>query len=138
MFFLTLLNAHQIPTLPDPMFTPPSLQVMRLLNNTALSYGVTSLPHDKGSKPTWPSQSTLDLVRAIGAAPTCLILGAGEFLHINKSRLHAFRKLGGEASVNHGACYSVAWDWAFEVCSFAHFFVRYWRLVIRGHLHPCC
>ena len=92
-------------------------------------------PHDSGAKPPWPTAGQIDALRRLGYCPSVFTLEAGEFLHINKGRLHAFRKkqpallLGGaDASGARAAtatatgvgsapeefCVSVAWDWLYQ------------------------
>ena len=60
--------------------------------------------------------------------PTHVILGPGDYIHINKGRLHAFRKVTSDAnhalqqkqnagigmSTSIDICVSVAWDWMFK------------------------
>ena len=79
-------------------------------------------PHDDATLSTaekpWPSQDTLDFLRdELHACPASIVLGPGEFIHINKGRLHAFRKKKPPAGQRESAkdvCISVAWDWMFQ------------------------
>ncbi len=50
-------------------------------------------PHDEGTKPPWPCAAQIAELAALGYCPSTFILEPGEFVHINKGRLHAFRKL---------------------------------------------
>jgi hypothetical protein len=77
-------------------------------------------PHDDATQLTaekpWPTQKTLDYLRdELNAGPSTLVLGPGEFIHINKGRLHAFRKKAPKRPETvDDVCISVAWDWMFE------------------------
>ena len=89
--------------------------------STALSmlgYALRDKPHDDVSvrkKPAWPSEDKLEILRRLNMAPTCFVLEAGEYVHINKSRLHAFRKqTPNDADADEDICVSVAWDWIFQ------------------------
>lgn len=64
----------------------------------------------------WPTEGTLEHLRdEMHAGPASFVLGAGEFVHINKGRLHAFRKkCPGTTETAKDICISVAWDWMFE------------------------
>ena len=48
-----------------------------------------------GPKPKWPTPAQIDRLRDLGAAPSHFVLEAGDFVHINKARLHAFRTPAG-------------------------------------------
>ena len=90
-------------------------------------YSVRTEPHADEEfrvKPSWPTKETLGKLNAAGISYTALTLSHGEYLHINKGRLHIFRK-----STNQGPhvsledlqrrkwqdiCVSVAWDWVYE------------------------
>lgn len=92
--------------------------------------GLNSLPHGKGEKPFWPSAASIRSLDRMGALPTCFSLREGELVHINKARLHAFRKIEmptGQSTSNcsnptrsnirpfpSNVCVSVAWDWTFQ------------------------
>lgn len=81
---------------------------------------IALLPHDDqeqlATPRLWPSSACLESLARAGAGPTCVRLRPGETIHINKARLHAFRKRGCSTGAGdedgHGACFSVAWDWA--------------------------
>ena len=77
-------------------------------------------PHDDAVLSTatkkWPTRETLKCLRdELNSGPASLVLGPGEFIHINKGRLHAFRKKApaGPETVDN-VCISVAWDWMYE------------------------
>ena len=44
-------------------------------------------------KPDWPEEKQLDRLRNQGLQLSHFVLEPGDFVHINKGRLHAFRKL---------------------------------------------
>lgn len=79
-------------------------------------------PHDDATLSTaekpWPSQDTLDFLRDdLHTCPASIVLGPGEYIHINKGRLHAFRKKKpppGQRESAKDVCISVAWDWMFQ------------------------
>jgi len=111
--------------------------------------GLYSMPHGDGlgRKPPWPSNDMIEECEQMGYCPSVFILEPGDLVHINKGRLHAFRKMStsklpdwdchakrrqnlvelkgiaGEEKM----CVSVAWDWMYrgvspaginrEVCS---------------------
>ncbi|CAN0423568.1 unnamed protein product, partial [Ascophyllum nodosum] len=50
------------------------------------------LPHGPGQKPPWPSEAAIDRLRELNFCPSVFTLEPGEFVHIGKGRLHAFRK----------------------------------------------
>ncbi|CAM9759736.1 unnamed protein product, partial [Phaeothamnion confervicola] len=101
--------------------------------------GIFEEPHAAGSdKPRWLTEACLRRLWEAGACPTRLTLGPGEYLHINKGRLHAFRKMQTErlpqAELQRrqrqqllqirklgDVCISVAWDWLFQGGSAAAF-----------------
>jgi len=95
--------------------------------------GLYGLPHGDGlgAKPDWPSVDAIEECRRMNYYPSVFVLKPGQFVHINKGRLHAFRKLSPTAlplndchrqlrldaiaddklgSIEH-LCVSVAWDW---------------------------
>eukprot|EP00903_Cladosiphon_okamuranus_P010291 g9742.t1 len=72
-------------------------------------------PHSDGTTPPWPSDEAVERLRELNFCPSVFTLEPGEFVHINKGRLHAFRKeqpLPGEDPGS--VCVSVAWDWVFN------------------------
>jgi hypothetical protein len=95
--------------------------------------GLYGLPHGDGlgAKPDWPTTDAIEECRRMNYYPSVFVLKPGQFVHINKGRLHAFRKLSPTAlppndchrqlrldtiaSDNLGSmerlCVSVAWDW---------------------------
>ena len=95
--------------------------------------GLYGLPHGDGlgAKPDWPTTDAIEECRRMNYCPSVFVLKPGQFVHINKGRLHAFRKLSPTAlppndchrqlrldtiaSDNLGSmerlCVSVAWDW---------------------------
>uniref|UniRef100_A0A7S4EEL1 DUF6824 domain-containing protein n=1 Tax=Pseudo-nitzschia australis TaxID=44445 RepID=A0A7S4EEL1_9STRA len=103
--------------------------------------GLYSVPHGDGlgKKPPWPSNDMVEECKTMGYCPSIFILEPGDLVHINKGRLHAFRKMstsklpdwdchakprqnlveskgmvGGEK-----LCVSVAWDWMYRGVSSA-------------------
>ena len=93
--------------------------------------GLYGLPHGDGlgDKPDWPTVDAIEECRRMNYYPSVFVLKPGQFVHINKGRLHAFRKLSPtdlppndchrqlRLGINkeHGPkehiCISVAWDW---------------------------
>ena len=64
------------------------------MSNAALD---NSRPHDDKHLATaerrWPTKPVLDrLTDELQACPASFVLSAGDYVHINKGRLHAFRK----------------------------------------------
>jgi hypothetical protein len=95
--------------------------------------GLYGLPHadNIGEKPSWPKNDAIRKCVDMNYYPSVFILKPGQFVHINKGRLHAFRKMSPtqlHPSDCHFAlrsklidedklgfaeqiCVSVAWDW---------------------------
>lgn len=81
-----------------------------------------ALPHDDAVTSTarkqWPTKETLQYLRDdLHASPSSIVLGPGEYLHIGKGRLHAFRKKEpprDRPETAQDVCISVAWDWMYE------------------------
>jgi len=94
------------------------------------------LPHLDGFShfPLWPTKDAIEKCEEMNYAPSVFILSPGQMIHINKGRLHAFRKLspfalpssdchaelrtevlqkGGNPLVEQ-TCMSVAWDWEYK------------------------
>merc|ERR1712157_271046 len=85
-------------------------------------------------KPSWPDRDMIDECKKMGYCPSMFTLEPGDLVHINKGRLHAFRKMStsqlpesdchadqrrqliqskgiaGEEKL----CVSVAWDWMYR------------------------
>lgn len=57
--------------------------------------GLYDLPHGDGcgERPMWPDHTSIDLCRKMNYCPSVFILKPGQFVHINKGCLHAFRKM---------------------------------------------
>jgi len=93
------------------------------------------LPHGdaNGEKPPWPSSDAIEECRRMNYCPSVFILKPGQFVHINKGRIHAFRKMATAslpASDCHShlrkalikeenitgevVCLSIAWDWMYR------------------------
>lgn len=87
----------------------------------------------QGTQPGWPSNEAIRQCKEMGYYPSVFILKAGQLVHINKGRLHAFRKLAPSAlpdtdchsdlrnqvrqtkeKSTEDICFSVAWDWMFK------------------------
>jgi hypothetical protein len=77
-------------------------------------YNLRDKPHDAGDKPQWPTKKQIKKLRKLGYAPSCFVLGPGEFVHINKGRLHAFQKKMPSPGKPDQICVSLAWDWMFQ------------------------
>ncbi|CAM9810859.1 unnamed protein product, partial [Ectocarpus sp. 13 AM-2016] len=50
------------------------------------------MPHCDGATPPWPTDEAVERLRELNFCPSVFTLEPGEFVHINKGRLHAFRK----------------------------------------------
>mmetsp|Transcript_27524 Transcript_27524/g.40496 ORF Transcript_27524/g.40496 Transcript_27524/m.40496 type:complete len:1131 (-) Transcript_27524:848-4240(-) len=94
------------------------------------------LPHEDGcgERPMWPDCESIERCRKMNYYPSVFILKPGQHVHINKGRLHAFRKLSPtslpqtdchaklrksiilDENLGFGEqlCMSVAWDWMFK------------------------
>lgn len=96
-------------------------------------YSLRVQPHDDTTyktKPAWPSSKSVKKLRDNGFAPSHFVLQPQEFVHINKGRVHAFRKVSNlstnafvsrddlkdskKQKVSNDVCISVAWDWIFQ------------------------
>jgi hypothetical protein len=62
-----------------------------------VAYSLGDLAHNEGEKPPWPQAEAIRRARAAGMSPSHLLLYPGDYLHIGKGRLHAFRKLDSRA-----------------------------------------
>lgn len=109
---------------------------VKLLTDTSDSYATLyGLPHrdDLTIQPDWPSSEAIDLCNKMGYCPSVFILKPGQVVHINKGRLHAFRKLApttlhesdchyelrntilrSNEKPTEVICMSIAWDWMFK------------------------
>jgi len=96
------------------------------------------LPHrDQGGdeiRRDWPTAVSIEECKRMGYCPSVFILKPGQLVHINKGRLHAFRKLAPsplpstdchavqrqilldskEDGKGEDVCFSIAWDWMFK------------------------
>jgi len=91
------------------------------------------MPHSDGEKPPWPDQHAIDKCKEMNYYPSVFILKPGQLVHINKGRLHAFRKMGltplcendchrvlrtetirEEKLTSEVICISIAWDWMYR------------------------
>lgn len=94
------------------------------------------LPHgdNLGEKPMWPSLNAIQECVDMNYYPSVFILKPGQFVHINKGRLHAFRKMSTsnlpptdchsklrqknieklQLGTSEQICISVAWDWMYR------------------------
>lgn len=95
--------------------------------------GLYSMPHGDGlgDKPSWPTMDTIDECKRMGYCPSLFTLEPGDLVHINKGRLHAFRKMS-TSNLQESDCFyqrrknivelkglqgqeklciSIAWDW---------------------------
>eukprot|EP00571_Detonula_confervacea_P000867 CAMPEP_0172328380 /NCGR_PEP_ID=MMETSP1058-20130122/60322_1 /TAXON_ID=83371 /ORGANISM="Detonula confervacea, Strain CCMP 353" /LENGTH=2122 /DNA_ID=CAMNT_0013045493 /DNA_START=119 /DNA_END=6484 /DNA_ORIENTATION=+ len=109
---------------------------IQILTGTSDSHGALyGLPHRDGLETQlgWPSKEAIRQCEKMGYYPSLFILKAGQVVHINKGRLHAFRKLAPssllETDCHHDlrneilqskkqpiedVCFSIAWDWMFK------------------------
>lgn len=98
--------------------------------------GLYGLPHGDslGEKPMWPTSDAIQKCREMNYCPSIFTLKPGQLVHINKGRLHAFRKMSLTPLPKHDChytlrsqtisshdwtatepiCVSVAWDWMFK------------------------
>jgi hypothetical protein len=68
-------------------------RALRILCGSAVGYdALYGKPHDAGEKPPWPKANQIEQLRQLGYCPSVFTLHPGEYVHINKGRLHAFRK----------------------------------------------
>lgn len=98
--------------------------------------GLYAMPHGDGlgEKPSWPKTDMIEECKKMGYCPSVFTLEPGDLIHINKGRLHAFRKMStsklpewdchaehrrnlieskgiaGEEKL----CVSIAWDWMYR------------------------
>ncbi|KAK1736014.1 hypothetical protein QTG54_013150 [Skeletonema marinoi] len=111
-------------------------RALELLNGSSHSSysALYGLPHRDDLDPSlgWPTKGAIRFCKEMGYCPSVFILKPGQMVHINKGRLHAFRKLS--TSSLHGTdchhdlrqklqesignieqlCFSIAWDWMFK------------------------
>jgi len=97
--------------------------------------GLYQEPHADllGEKPSWPTEAQIYTCREMGYCPTVCMVKPGQLIHINKGRLHAFRKMSlatlrdGDCHktlrektikehnlTNEPLCVSIAWDWMYR------------------------
>jgi hypothetical protein len=97
--------------------------------------GMYGLPHDQATGPGWPTKETIMYWKGMNYCPAVFILQEGQHVHINKGRLHAFRKLTPHTLPENDChfelrdalikekrlsprapptCTSIAWDWQFS------------------------
>eukprot|EP00986_Skeletonema_menzelii_P003949 scaffold1293_cov139-Skeletonema_menzelii.AAC.4 len=110
-----------------------ALELLNGSSNTSYStlYG---LPHRDDLDPSlgWPTKGAIRFCEEMGYCPSVFILKPGQMVHINKGRLHAFRKLSTSSlhvtDCHHDLrqtlqesigsteqlCFSIAWDWMFK------------------------
>eukprot|EP00617_Octactis_speculum_P021493 CAMPEP_0185751146 /NCGR_PEP_ID=MMETSP1174-20130828/9899_1 /TAXON_ID=35687 /ORGANISM="Dictyocha speculum, Strain CCMP1381" /LENGTH=297 /DNA_ID=CAMNT_0028427991 /DNA_START=9 /DNA_END=899 /DNA_ORIENTATION=- len=95
---------------------PNKLRALRILNGSCLNYdALYGMPHNDGQKPSWPTPSQIESLRDLNYCPSVFTLEPGEFVHINKGRLHAFRKkIPASVQEPEQFCVSVAWDWIYQ------------------------
>ena len=92
------------------------------------------LPHGDGysDKPDWPTSDIIAQWQEMNYYPSVFILKPNQHVHINKGRLHAFRKMRCDAlpqedchftlrnslkvehSLDGDDCVSIAWDWMYR------------------------
>jgi len=109
---------------------------LQLLTGTSDSHNTLyDFPHqdDLETQLSWPSKESIRQCEEMGFCPSVFILKAGQVLHINKGRLHAFRKLAPSTLCKTDChfdlrnevmqtkeqpteenCFSVAWDWMYK------------------------
>jgi hypothetical protein len=97
--------------------------------------GMFGLPHDQCIAHGWPTKDTILHWESMNYCPSVFILKEGQHVHINKGRLHTFRKLTPETLPENDChfdlrnalikatglspkapptCVSIAWDWQFS------------------------
>lgn len=99
------------------MDEPNKRRALRILCKGCPSYdALYGKPHDAGEKPPWPTETQIDELRRHGYCPSVFTLEPGDYVHINKGRLHAFRKRSPPPGSNEPEqfCVSVAWDWLYQ------------------------
>ena len=109
---------------------------LELLNGSSSSShsALYGLPHRDDLDPAldWPTKGAIRFCEEMGYCPSVFILKPGQMVHINKGRLHAFRKLSTSSlyvtDCHHDLrqnlqesignteqlCFSIAWDWMFK------------------------
>jgi hypothetical protein len=117
---------------------------LRLLNGTSISSHSTlyGLPHrdDQDTPLSWPTKDAISECKKMGYCPSVFVLKPGQTLHINKGRLHAFRKLAPSSLPRYDChhdlrkimlleigndeivCSSIAWDWMVSSLKFTSIF----------------
>lgn len=107
-------------------------EASKFLPNRGEYDALYTFPHESGQKPGWPTNETIECWQRMGYCPSVFILKPGQHVHINKGRLHAFRKmtegtlpvkdchftlrqnlLKTENIQKAPLCVSIAWDWQF-------------------------
>jgi hypothetical protein len=66
----------------------------------SVQYALGDLAHDEGVKPPWPDGEAIRRAWDANMAPSHVLLYPGDYLHIGKGRLHAFRKLDERSPVS--------------------------------------
>lgn len=96
-------------------------RALKILCGSCLSYdALYGKPHDAGEKPLWPTEKQIAELRKLNYCPSVFTLQPGDFVHINKGRLHAFRKKRpADPTCPEEFCVSVAWDWLYQGSSLA-------------------
>lgn len=111
-------------------------RALELLNGSSSSShsALYGLPHRDDLDPalSWPTKGAIRFCEEMGYCPSVFILKPGQMVHINKGRLHAFRKLSTSSlyvtDCHHDLrqnlresigsteqlCFSIAWDWMFK------------------------
>jgi len=111
-------------------------RALRILTGMSDSHGsLYDFPHrdDLETRLAWPSKEAIRSCEELGFCPSVFILKAGQILHINKGRLHAFRKLAPSTlcktdchfdlrkkilqtkqKLTEDICFSIAWDWMYK------------------------
>ncbi|KAL9189365.1 hypothetical protein ACHAXT_009040 [Thalassiosira profunda] len=112
---------------------------LNLLTGTSEPHSTLyGLPHRDGlgTQPGWPSKAAIEKCKSMQYYPSVFVLKPGQLVHINKGRLHAFRKLApvplrptdchahlrqevlaelqNKGVKTEVICFSVAWDWMFK------------------------
>merc|ERR1712023_115547 len=86
-------------------------RALRILCGDCVHYdALYGKPHDAGDKPAWPKENQIEELRQLGYCPSVFTLEPGEYVHINKGRLHAFRKKLPSPNQAEEYNVSVAWD----------------------------
>jgi len=111
-------------------------RALRILTGTSDPHSTLyGFPHqdDVETLLGWPNKEAIRQCEKLGFCPSVFILKAGQVLHVNKGRMHAFRKLApsklcktdchfdlrndvlkAKVQPTKDICFSIAWDWMYK------------------------